>query len=115
MGGLLSNPTKNPRLEMLRSFIEKRPGDPFPRYALAMELKTAGDALAAWQTFEALIAEYPDYIASYSPAGEVLVGLDRIEEARVVLSKGMDACSKKNDVHMRDHLESALAELDRDR
>ncbi|HEX7506300.1 MAG TPA: hypothetical protein VF550_05975 [Polyangia bacterium] len=96
---------------MLRSFAEKRPQDPFPRYALAMELKTSGDSEGAWRVFESLIAEHADYIASYAPAGEVLAGLGRLEEARALYGKGMEACAQKNDAHTRDHLEAALDAL----
>jgi tetratricopeptide (TPR) repeat protein len=103
----------NPRLEILRSFAEKRPEDPFPRYALAMELKNAGDAVAAWQTFEPLIAQHPDYVASYAPAGEVLQGLERLDDARAVYRKGIEACARRNDGHAQGHLEAALAELDK--
>jgi tetratricopeptide (TPR) repeat protein len=103
----------NPRLEILRSFAEKRPEDPFPRYALAMELKSAGDAVAAWQAFEPLIAQHPDYLASYAPAGEVLQGLERFEDARAVYRKGIEACARRNDAHAQSHLEDALAELDK--
>ena len=113
MGGVLSSELKNSRLETLRSFAEKRPQDPFPRYALAMEFKTSGDAEGAWRTFAALIADHPDYIASYAPAGEVLIGLDRIDEARLVYGKGIEACTRQNNAHARDHLDSALADLDK--
>jgi tetratricopeptide (TPR) repeat protein len=107
LGGVL-----NSRLEMLRSFAEKRPQDPFPRYALGMELKASGDGDGAWRVFESLIAEHADYIASYAPAGEVLVGLGRLAEARALYGKGIEACSRQSDAHTRDHLESALDALD---
>jgi hypothetical protein len=55
--------------------------------------------------------EAPDYIASYAPAGEVLVGLDRLAEARALYGKGIEACTRQNDAHTRDHLESALDAL----
>jgi hypothetical protein len=64
VGDVLSGENGNPRLAILRSFAEKRPQDPFPRYALAMEHKTAGDALAAWETLASLIADHPDYVAA---------------------------------------------------
>jgi predicted Zn-dependent protease len=114
MGDVLSGPPENPRLAILRSFAEKRPQDPFPRYALAMEFKTAGDALAAWQTFESLIADHPDYIASYAPAGGTLIELGRPEEARGVFGKGIEAAGRRGDTHTRAHLESALADLGSD-
>ena len=114
MGGVLSSEAKNPRLEMLRSFAEKRPQDPFPRYALAMEFKSAGDNESAWQEFEVLIAAHADYIASYAPAGEVLTGLGRLAEARALYGKGIEACTRGNDGHTRDHLEAALDALGTD-
>lgn len=118
MGDVLSaaddnadNADDNPRVKILRSFIAQRPQDPFPRYGLAMELKGGGDLAAAWSAFEALIAEHPDYIASYSPAAEVLVAMGRIDDARAVCGKGIEACARKNDGHMRANLEDALAAL----
>jgi predicted Zn-dependent protease len=111
MGDVLSGTPENPRLAILRSFAEKRPQDPFPRYALAMELKTAGDVAGAWQVFEPLITEHPDYIAAYAPAGEVLRELDRREQARAIYGRGIEAAGRRNDTHAREHLESLLAEL----
>lgn len=111
MGGLLSTNQKNPRLEVLRAFAAQRPQDPFPRYGLAMELKSMGELQSAWTAFESLIAEHPDYIACYGPAGEVLVALGRIEDAKAVYGNGIEACTRKNDSHMRGNLEDALAGL----
>lgn len=113
MGGVLSSAPLNPRLEILRSFAEKRPQDPFPRYALAMELKSRGDADQAWAAFESVLADHPDYIASYAPAGEVLIGLDRLDEARAVYRKGIEACARRSDAHTQIHLEEALAALEK--
>jgi hypothetical protein len=76
-----------------------------------MELKTSGDGEGAWRVFESLIAEHGDYIASYAPAGEVLTGLGRLAEARALYAKGIEACSRRNDAHTREHLESALDAL----
>lgn len=115
MGDVLSESPENPRMAILRSFAEKRPQDPFPRYALAMELKTAGDTAGAWQLFEPLIAEHPDYLASYAPAAEVAIELGQRERAREIFGKGIDAAGRRNDGHARDHLEAALAELEVDK
>jgi Flp pilus assembly protein TadD len=111
VGGLLSDGDNNPRLKALRTFAEQRPQDPFPRYALGMELKSGGDAQGAWATFEALIVEHPDYIACYAPAGEVLVVLGRIDDARAVYGKGIEACVRIGNPHMRANLEDVLAAL----
>lgn len=97
---------------MLRAFAEQRPQDPFPRYALAIELKGSGQREEAWEALQALIAQHPDYIASYAPAGEILVELGRIDEARAVYGQGIEACARGSDAHTRGNLEEALAALD---
>lgn len=112
MGDVLSDSAESPRLAILRSFAEKRPQDPFPRYALAMELKTAGDPVQACQAFVSLISEHPDYVAAYAPAGALLSTLGRMDEARAVFGKGIAAAERQNDSHTRAHLEALLAELD---
>jgi tetratricopeptide (TPR) repeat protein len=115
VGDVLNDPVANPRLAILKSFAEKRPQDPFPRYALAMELKTAGDLSAAWQVLESLIADHPDYIPAYAPAGEALRALGQRLEAGEVFGKGIEAALRRNDTHARDHLEALLAQLDDDK
>jgi len=53
-----------------------------------MELKTARDSEGAWRVFEALVAEHPDYVPAYAPAGEVLLDLGRRDQARQLYAKG---------------------------
>jgi len=112
VGDVLSADESNPRVKVLRAFAAQRPQDPFPRYGLAMELKGTGDLQGARAAFDSLITEHPDYIASYAPAGEVLVALGQADDARAVYAKGIEACTRKNDAHMRGNLEDALAALD---
>jgi predicted RNA polymerase sigma factor len=77
-----------------------------------MELKSAGDAQGAWAVFEALMAEHPDYVASYSPAGDVLVALGRADDARTVYRKGIEACARRGEAHLRANLEEAMAAVE---
>jgi len=77
-----------------------------------MELKGADEPQQAWALFETLIAEHPDYVASYSPAGDVLLALGRPEDARVVYRKGIEICARHGDAHIRANLEDALAGVD---
>jgi hypothetical protein len=112
VGGVLSPGDESPRIKALRRFAAERPQDPFPRYALAIEMKGAGDLAASCEVLSSLVAEHPDYIASYAPAGEVLVALGRVADARALYAKGIEACTRKNDGHTRANLEDALAALD---
>jgi tetratricopeptide (TPR) repeat protein len=97
------------RIEKLRAFIESRPEDPFPRYALALEYKNAGQLATAWETFEVLLGAHPDYTASYLHAGNTLAAMGRPAEARDVWQRGVQACLRKGDHHARGELEAALA------
>ncbi len=99
------------RIATFRSFIARSPADPFPRYGLAMELKTRGDLAEAWAAFSELIAQFPDYVPSYLMAGSTLTALGRKDEAADVYRKGIEVASRRGDQHARRELEAALAEL----
>ena len=99
------------RRQMLETFIAQRPEDPFPRYALALEHKNAGELDTAWGHFAALIAAVPDYTAGYLHAGNTLVALGRTGEARKIYSDGIAACQRKGDSHAQGELEGALGAL----
>jgi tetratricopeptide (TPR) repeat protein len=97
------------RIEKLRSFIAARPADPFPRYALALEHRNGGDHAGAWTVFEQLLEAHPNYCAAYLHAGNALVSLGRVDEARALWRKGVEVCGKQGDSHAQGELESALA------
>jgi tetratricopeptide (TPR) repeat protein len=96
---------------MLRAFIAQRPNDPFPRYGLALEHKNAGQLEEAWSVFAALMQAHPTYTAAYLHAGNTALALGRVEEARAVYARGIEACQKAGDAHARGELEGALAAL----
>jgi hypothetical protein len=94
--------------------IEKVPGDPFPRYGLAMEHKTRGDQSEASRLFAELLERFPDYTPAYLHAGGSLLALGRRSEAADVLRRGIDACRRKGDHHALGELQAALADLGAD-
>jgi tetratricopeptide (TPR) repeat protein len=96
------------RTDQLRAFIASRPGDPFPKYALALEHKNAGQLAEAWGVWQTLLADHADYTAAYLHAGNTLVALGRLDEARQIWRSGVTACERKGDQHARGELESAL-------
>jgi tetratricopeptide (TPR) repeat protein len=99
------------RIATFKSFIERSPADPFPRYGLAMEHKTRGELAEAWTVFAELLEQFPDYVPTYLMAGGALVALGRRDEAGDVYRRGRDAAAKKGDQHAARELEAALAEL----
>ena len=99
------------RMALLAGFVQQRPDDPFPRYALAMEQKNAGQLEAAWETFRVLLDRHRDYVPAYLHAGNALVALGRAAEARSVYEEGVAASVRGGDGHARGELEGALALL----
>jgi TolA-binding protein len=99
---------------MLMQFVEANPGDPFPRYGLAMELKNTGRLDEAHRAFAELVSKFPDYTPAYFHAGGVLLELGKRDEAARTYRAGMAACGRKQppDSHALGELQAALASLD---
>jgi len=99
------------RVETLRAFIASRPGDPFPRYALAMEHKNGGRLSEARDEFAVLMRDHADYVAAYLHAGNTHLALGDRDAAREAYARGIEASIRKGDGHARGELEGALASL----
>lgn len=99
------------RLETLRSLVEQDPGNSRFRYMLAMETLNAGDLAAASVIFEDVIQRDPDYSAAYFHGGQTLERLGRLDEARAVYERGIEATTRNGDLHTRSELQGALAML----
>jgi predicted Zn-dependent protease len=100
------------RIAAFKSFVEKTPGDPFPRYGLAMEYRGLGRLEEAAAAFRELIETFPDYQASYLMAGETLAELGQREAAARAYRAGIEVSGRKGDLHTRSELEAALARLE---
>jgi tetratricopeptide (TPR) repeat protein len=99
------------RVAQLRKFIEASPREPFPRYALALELKGRGDAEGAAAELQALVAQAPDYLSAYLQLGMVLEGLGRADEARGAFQRGQEVARNQGNGHALSELTSALDAL----
>jgi Flp pilus assembly protein TadD len=100
------------RLEAIQKIVESSPNDPFPRYGLAMELKNAGRLDEARAAFEELERRFPDYTAQYLMHLQLLVAMGRVDDARALGGRGLQALRKKGDAHALGELEAAIAQLD---
>jgi Tfp pilus assembly protein PilF len=97
------------RLETLRSLVEQDPGNSRFRYMLAMETLNAGELAAASVIFEEVIQRDPDYSAAYFHGGQTLERLGRLDDARAVYERGIEATTRNGDSHTRSELQGALA------
>ena len=96
------------RVEVLKSMLERNPGDSFARYGLAMEYKGAADWESAMREFRALIAENPDYHAAYFHGGQTLERMGHEEEARAMYREGVEAAARAGNAHAKAEMQGAL-------
>lgn len=99
------------RIAVLKQMVDKMPGDPFPRYGLAMEHKSRGEQELAATLFAELLGKFPDYTPAYLHAGGSLIALGRRPEAADVFRRGIEACRRKGDHHALGELQGALDDL----
>jgi Flp pilus assembly protein TadD len=102
----------NERLQFLRDSISANPGDTFARYGLAVELARGGQPEEAWEHFQYLLEQHPDYAPAYYQAGMLLVDQGRSEEARRVLTQGVELTRRLGQKHAECELMAALESLD---
>ena len=107
----MSQPMKKSRRAALEEFLAAHPKDAFARYGLAMECANQGDAAAAIENFETLLAENPNYVAGYFQYGQLLARLSRTADAKRALSEGIQAARRTGDQHAGSEMEAALAQL----
>jgi tetratricopeptide (TPR) repeat protein len=96
------------RLEILKQMVEQDPRNTFARYGLAMEYANAGQWDEAVAEFRTLLSGDETYCAAYYHGGQALEQLGRIEEARALYEKGIQAAARKGDLHTKSEIEAAL-------
>jgi Tfp pilus assembly protein PilF len=96
------------RIDILKQMVEQDPANSFARYGLAMEYAKSGDPALAVTEFQALIEKDPNYVAAYYHGGQTLEKLGRLEDAKEIYEKGIEASTRKGDAHTRAEIEAAL-------
>ena len=100
------------RKEQLEAMLADEPGDAELRYMLAMEHLSEGDEEGALRHFFELFDRAPDYPPAYHMAARTLQRLDRFEEAREVLGRGIPVAQKRGDLHAAAEMQELLDNLD---
>jgi len=99
------------RLEQITAMLQDEPNDPELRYMLAMEYVNAGNDAEAVRCFEELMQRCPDYAPGFHMAARALLRLNRVEETRAVLKRGIAVATRKNDLHAAGEMQELLASL----
>ncbi len=103
--------TESKRLAFLQKTTADGSIDPLAWYGLAMEYRKLERWDEALQTFTALRAMKPDYVALYLMCGQMLEAIARPHDAREWLEAGIEQARQKGDGHAVSELETALAKL----
>jgi tetratricopeptide (TPR) repeat protein len=98
------------RRKFLEDVVCSQPDDTFARYGLAMELASS-EPTVAWTHFTYLLEHHPEYAATYYQAGAFLTRQGRLEEARNVLTTGLEVTARQGKQHAQAELQAALDDL----
>jgi hypothetical protein len=99
------------RREKIEAMLADDPGDTFLRYSLAMELDKEGSHEASLARFAELTRDDPPYVPAFFMAGQQLVRVGRVDEARTVLREGIAAARVQDDLHAAGEMTGFLASL----
>lgn len=103
--------TENARRKQIESMLQAEPTDRFLRYCLAVEMNADGESEGALAKYDELCREQPPHVAAFFRRGQLLVELDRIEEARAVLREGIEVARAEGDLHAAGEMSELLADL----
>ena len=101
------------RREQIEAMLEDEPDDQFLRYSLASELNKEGEHERGLELLQGLMSDETPLIAAFLMAGRKLVELERIDEARTVLGKGVEEARRQGDNHVADEMSDYLDALGR--
>jgi hypothetical protein len=102
--------TRRSRIEAL---LALDPCDRFLRYSLAMELDKERDHEGSLAGFRELQSDRPAYVPAFFMAAQQLVRLDRADEARDALRRGIEEARQQGDAHAASEMSDFLASLGR--
>jgi len=99
------------RREKIEAMLAADPADPMLRYMLAMELDKAEEHDRSLELFAGLMADDSPHVPAFLMAGQQLVKLNRIDEARTALREGIEAARTQGDSHAAGEMAEFLAQL----
>jgi predicted Zn-dependent protease len=105
-------PEKSARRLQLEASLAEEPGDPFLRYALALECLRSGDTEEGRTRLWALLADRPgDQVAAYQQLGQSYLETGDLARARDVLRTGIEKAQAKGDWHAAAEMEGLLEQM----
>ncbi len=100
------------RLEAMRAMVAKNPDNPLARFGLANEALKAQLYEEAAEHLRVYLASHDDEGNGYGRLAEALVHLDRTDEAREALRRGIEVSRRFGHPGMANEFEARLDELE---
>ena len=92
------------RMAKIQQMLLADPNDVFLNFSLAMEYAKEGQTEEAARQFTRVTELDPGHVSAYYQQANILVGLNRNEDAKAVLDRGVEAARKAGDRHMVDKM-----------
>lgn len=83
------------RKEFIKNEINQDPMDPFNHYLLGIEYFKENSIKDAFEQFELIISDFPDYVATYYTYANALLAENKEDRAEVVIQMGIIQAEKK--------------------
>lgn len=99
------------RREKIEAMLALEPADTFLRYSLALEREKEGDHERSLAGLGELTRDQPPYVPAFFMAGQQLVRLSRIDEARQMLRDGIEAARQQGNAHAAGEMAELLTQL----
>ncbi len=96
------------RREKLELLLKQEPEDVFLNFGLGMELAKEGSAQEAIAQLDRVLELDAEYVAAYYHKGNLLIGCERLGDARSILEKGIGVAKSVNDAHTTSELRELL-------
>ena len=99
------------RREKIEAMLKEEPEDQFLRYSLACEYDNEERSNESLTILRDLMADQPPHVHAYLRGAQLLVKLDRIEEARAALREGIEVARQQGELHAAGEMGELLASL----
>ena len=99
------------RREKIEAMLKEEPEDQFLRYSLATEYDNEERGDESLALLRGLMADQPPHVHSFLRGAQLLVKLDRIEDARAALREGIEIARQQGELHAAGEMGELLASL----
>lgn len=94
------------RIKQLELFMKEDPGDPFVKFALAIEHLELNPSKSR-ELFEELLSKHPDYVGTYYHAASLYAELGENDLATQIYEQGIKKAEELKELHALKELKSA--------